>query len=56
MYLPLSLYGWSSSLQVIMKDKWMNIGYEEDELKPYMEPEVDLNDQLRIRKTQLCVP
>ena len=50
------LYGWSSSSQVIMKDKWMNIGYEEDELKPYMEPEVDLNDQLRIRKTQLCVP
>ena len=53
--LSLSLYGWCYSPQVIMKDKWMNIGYEEDELKPYMEPDVDLNDQIRIRKIQLCV-
>ncbi|XP_053211324.1 MAP/microtubule affinity-regulating kinase 3-like isoform X2 [Panonychus citri] len=26
-----------ASLEVIMKDKWMNIGYEDDELKPYVE-------------------
>lgn len=31
----------------------MNIGYEDDELRPYMEPEADLNDQFRIRKTGL---
>lgn len=33
-----------------MKDKWMNIGFEEDELKPYNEPLPDLNDQGRIGK------
>lgn len=33
-----------------MKDKWMNIGYESDELQPYHEPEADLNDDFRIRK------
>ena len=31
-----------------MKDRWMNIGYEDDELKPYAEPEPDLNDTKRI--------
>ena len=34
-----------------MKDRWMNIGFEDDELKPYMEPEADLNDQARIRES-----
>ena len=33
-----------------MKDKWMNIGYEGEELQPYHEPEADLNDDIRIRK------
>lgn len=37
-----------ASLETIMKDKWMNIGYEEDELKPFVEPEPDLNDPRRI--------
>lgn len=37
-----------SSLENIMKDKWMNIGYEDDELKPYIEPEADINDPKRI--------
>ncbi|XP_059350376.1 MAP/microtubule affinity-regulating kinase 3-like isoform X2 [Daphnia carinata] len=37
-----------ASLEAIMKDKWMNMGHEEDELKPYSEPEVDLSDQKRI--------
>lgn len=31
-----------------MKDKWMNIGCEDDELKPYVESEPELNDQRRI--------
>jgi MAP/microtubule affinity-regulating kinase len=39
-----------ASLEVIMKDKWMNIGFEEDELKPYTEPLPDLSDQMRIGK------
>ena len=37
-----------SYVQAIMKDKWMNMGHEEDELKPYAEPEVDLSDLKRI--------
>ncbi|KAG8253409.1 MAP/microtubule affinity-regulating kinase 3 [Homalodisca vitripennis] len=32
----------------IMKDKWMNMGYEDDELKPYLEPEPDFKDLKRI--------
>jgi hypothetical protein len=31
-----------------MKDKWMNMGYEEEELKPYVEPEPDYKDVKRI--------
>jgi MAP/microtubule affinity-regulating kinase len=31
-----------------MKDKWMNIGCEEEELKPYTEPEPELNDPRRM--------
>lgn len=34
-----------------MKDKWMNLGYDEEELKPYLEPSADINDPARIRKT-----
>lgn len=34
--------------QIIMKDKWMNIGCEEEELKPYIEPEPELNDPRRM--------
>lgn len=34
--------------QTIMKDKWMNLGYEEDELKPYIEPSLDFKEQKRI--------
>lgn len=34
--------------QNIMKDKWMNMGYEEEELKPYLEPEPDYKDLKRI--------
>ncbi|XP_032084098.1 MAP/microtubule affinity-regulating kinase 4 isoform X3 [Thamnophis elegans] len=36
------------TLEQIMKDKWINIGYEGDELKPYREPEEDFADAKRI--------
>nr|DBA27277.1 TPA: hypothetical protein GDO54_011440 [Pyxicephalus adspersus] len=36
------------SLEQIMKDRWMNVGYEDDELKPYTEPEPDNSDTKRI--------
>ena len=36
-----------------MKDKWMNMGYEEDELKPYLEPEPDYKDLKRIGMCKL---
>eukprot|EP00063_Salmo_salar_P091310 XP_014066145.1 PREDICTED: MAP/microtubule affinity-regulating kinase 3-like isoform X2 [Salmo salar] len=32
----------------IMKDRWINAGSEEDELKPFVEPEQDITDQKRI--------
>jgi len=37
-----------ASLEVIMKDKWMNMGFEDDELIPYIEPVQDWADQKRI--------
>lgn len=40
-----------ASLEVIMRDKWMNMGHEEEELKPYIEPIADLKDPKRIGKT-----
>ncbi|XP_042370428.1 serine/threonine-protein kinase MARK1-like [Plectropomus leopardus] len=40
--------GKRGSLQQIMKDRWMNIGYSEKELKTYSEPEQDFNDFARI--------
>uniref|UniRef100_A0A8C9AVZ2 MAP/microtubule affinity-regulating kinase 4 n=1 Tax=Prolemur simus TaxID=1328070 RepID=A0A8C9AVZ2_PROSS len=36
------------TLEQIMKDKWINIGYEGEELKPYTEPEEDFGDAKRI--------
>uniref|UniRef100_A0A8C9R656 non-specific serine/threonine protein kinase n=1 Tax=Scleropages formosus TaxID=113540 RepID=A0A8C9R656_SCLFO len=36
------------TLEQIMKDKWMNVGYEGDELKPHVEPVEDYNDASRI--------
>ncbi|XP_058837263.1 serine/threonine-protein kinase MARK2-like isoform X6 [Topomyia yanbarensis] len=44
-----------ASLESIMKDKWMNMGYDEDELIPYVEPKPDLKDQKRIGKTEALV-
>ncbi|XP_013199229.2 serine/threonine-protein kinase MARK2 isoform X7 [Amyelois transitella] len=37
-----------ASLESIMRDKWMNTGYEEDELRPYVEPQQDFKDHKRI--------
>ncbi|KAG1653657.1 MAP/microtubule affinity-regulating kinase 3 [Nymphon striatum] len=37
-----------ASLETIMKDRWMNVCYEEDELKPYIEPEVMYTDPDRL--------
>uniref|UniRef100_A0A8C8DU26 MAP/microtubule affinity-regulating kinase 3 n=1 Tax=Oryzias sinensis TaxID=183150 RepID=A0A8C8DU26_9TELE len=36
------------SLEQIMKDKWINVGYESDELKPHTEPAEDFTDTSRI--------
>ncbi|XP_034159646.1 serine/threonine-protein kinase MARK2 isoform X9 [Pangasianodon hypophthalmus] len=35
------------SLEQIMKDRWMNVGHEEEELKPYIEPQPDYKDPKR---------
>ncbi|XP_052742721.1 serine/threonine-protein kinase MARK2 isoform X3 [Bicyclus anynana] len=37
-----------ASLESIMRDKWMNTGYEDDELRPYVEPQQDFKDHKRI--------
>ncbi|XP_077579348.1 MAP/microtubule affinity-regulating kinase 4 isoform X5 [Stigmatopora nigra] len=36
------------SLEQIMKDKWLNVSYDGEELKPHKEPEEDFNDTTRI--------
>uniref|UniRef100_A0A8C5QC85 MAP/microtubule affinity-regulating kinase 3 n=1 Tax=Leptobrachium leishanense TaxID=445787 RepID=A0A8C5QC85_9ANUR len=36
------------TLEQIMKDRWINAGHEDDELKPFLEPELDIADQKRI--------
>ncbi|XP_051509097.1 serine/threonine-protein kinase MARK2-like isoform X7 [Myxocyprinus asiaticus] len=35
------------SLEQIMKDRWMNVGHEDEELKPYIEPQPDYKDPRR---------
>ncbi|XP_043078424.1 serine/threonine-protein kinase MARK1 isoform X1 [Puntigrus tetrazona] len=40
--------GKRGSLEQIMKDRWINVGHEEEELKPYTEPEPDFSDTKRI--------
>ncbi|CAK1549374.1 unnamed protein product [Leptosia nina] len=37
-----------ASLESIMRDKWMNTGYEDDELRPFVEPQQDFKDHKRI--------
>ncbi|XP_073690288.1 MAP/microtubule affinity-regulating kinase 3a isoform X2 [Garra rufa] len=36
------------TLEQIMKERWINAGFEDDELKPFLEPEADISDQKRI--------
>ncbi|XP_030634373.1 MAP/microtubule affinity-regulating kinase 4 isoform X2 [Chanos chanos] len=36
------------TLEQIMRDKWLNVGYDGDELKPHVEPVEDFNDASRI--------
>ncbi|XP_075968070.1 MAP/microtubule affinity-regulating kinase 4 isoform X4 [Anarhichas minor] len=36
------------SLEQIMKDKWINVGYDGEDLKPHAEPVEDLNNTSRI--------
>ncbi|CAL9687148.1 unnamed protein product [Knipowitschia caucasica] len=40
--------GKRGTLEQIMKDRWINSGFDEEELKPYTEPETDITDQKRI--------
>ncbi|XP_039980468.1 MAP/microtubule affinity-regulating kinase 3-like isoform X3 [Xiphias gladius] len=40
--------GKRGTLEQIMKDRWINAGFDEEELKPFIEPEVDIRDQKRI--------
>ncbi|XP_041447175.1 microtubule affinity regulating kinase 2 S homeolog isoform X7 [Xenopus laevis] len=40
------------TLEQIMRDRWMNVGHEEDELKPYVEPIPDYKDP---KRTELMV-
>ncbi|XP_077444481.1 serine/threonine-protein kinase MARK2-like isoform X13 [Stigmatopora argus] len=35
------------SLEQIMRDRWLNLGHEEEELKPYIEPQPDYKDPRR---------
>ncbi|XP_018420849.1 PREDICTED: serine/threonine-protein kinase MARK2 isoform X2 [Nanorana parkeri] len=35
------------TLEQIMRDRWMNVGHEDDELKPYVEPVPDYKDPKR---------
>ncbi|XP_039527958.1 MAP/microtubule affinity-regulating kinase 3a isoform X2 [Pimephales promelas] len=36
------------TLEQIMKERWINACFEDDELKPFLEPEADISDQKRI--------
>lgn len=40
--------GKRGTLEQIMKDRWINTGFDEEALKPFIEPELDIRDQNRI--------
>uniref|UniRef100_A0A665X9G4 MAP/microtubule affinity-regulating kinase 3 n=1 Tax=Echeneis naucrates TaxID=173247 RepID=A0A665X9G4_ECHNA len=40
--------GKRGTLEQIMKDRWISGGSDEDQLKPFIEPELDIRDQKRI--------
>ncbi|XP_035669853.1 MAP/microtubule affinity-regulating kinase 3-like isoform X5 [Branchiostoma floridae] len=37
--------------KAIMRDRWMNVGYDDDDLKPYREPDPDWSDPKRIEES-----
>lgn len=39
-----------------MKDRWINAGSDEDDMKPFTEPELDIKDQKRIGTQLLLLP
>lgn len=39
--------------QQIMKDRWINAGSEVEELKPFIQPDLDIRDQARIGRAGL---
>ncbi|XP_060685222.1 MAP/microtubule affinity-regulating kinase 3a isoform X4 [Hemiscyllium ocellatum] len=36
------------TLEQIMKDRWINAGHDDDELRPFVEPDLDISDSKRI--------
>ncbi|XP_031428105.1 serine/threonine-protein kinase MARK2 isoform X2 [Clupea harengus] len=40
------------SLEQIMRDRWMNVGHDEEELKPFLEPQPDYKDP---RRTEMMI-
>ncbi|XP_068609911.1 MAP/microtubule affinity-regulating kinase 3-like [Brachionichthys hirsutus] len=40
--------GKRGTLEQIMRDRWINAGSDEEDLKPFVEPELDIRDQKRI--------
>ncbi|KAL6095427.1 mark3 [Pungitius sinensis] len=40
--------GKRGTLEVIMRDRWINVGSDEESLKPFVEPQLDVRDQERI--------
>ncbi|KAK2855781.1 hypothetical protein Q5P01_004516 [Channa striata] len=40
--------GKRGTLEQVMKDRWINAGFDDDMLKPFAEPELDIRDQKRI--------
>ena len=47
----LSCYLFFLFLQQVMKDKWINAGYDGEDLKPHIEPVEDYSDPARIGKS-----
>lgn len=39
-----------TNLELIMSDRWLNLTFEDSELKPYVEPDPDFNNPVRIER------
>uniref|UniRef100_A0AAX7T8Y9 non-specific serine/threonine protein kinase n=1 Tax=Astatotilapia calliptera TaxID=8154 RepID=A0AAX7T8Y9_ASTCA len=46
--------GKRGTLEQIMKDRWINSSSDEDEMKPFIEPELNIRDEQRIATPPLC--